>query len=342
MLSNNRVLIASIALLIAAFVAYLAYDSPNRFGAAVLAAARNHDTLRLQQLIDFPAVGDGLKSDLKPIMAQALNQQLASANAAVSGPVAAKVAVLAQGMVDTAVDQMVDQLVTPAALEQLIDDKPVQVSALGRQTAPLDEIFPKDRSGARFRVSRKYLAFSRFRFTLANAAGRSSVDIDLVRHGLVGWRVERVSPNISLADIGAGDAAVPTAAGEPPPPPPPPSGEAVASAAAAAQPPAEAAGLPTQIGQCVTTTVKQVSTRLEDTPGSGSEVTFANGGRQVSYDQVPDVDASQPGDGVKMCLVSLPQDCPPGDDRGRQYKTTNLRTGGAWTLPDSEHMCGGA
>jgi hypothetical protein len=112
--------------------------------------------------------------------------------------------------------------------------------------------------------------------------------------------------------------------------------------------PAVAAELPVRIGQCSTTTVKQVETRLVDgatnrpMPGSGSAIEFANGGYQVSYDQVPAVDRSRPGDPVAMCLVSVPRHCPPGDDRGRMYKTTNLRTRGSWTLPDAEHECGGA
>ncbi len=102
------------------------------------------------------------------------------------------------------------------------------------------------------------------------------------------------------------------------------------------------AASPTRIGQCVGTRVKEVGTRLENTPGSGSLVTFTNGGVQVSYDQVREVDELRRGDRVSMCLVSIPKDCPPGDDRGRTYKTTNKRTGQSWTLPDSEHMCGGA
>ena len=113
-------------------------------------------------------------------------------------------------------------------------------------------------------------------------------------------------------------------------------------------PPVLAAELPARIGQCSRTTVKQVEERLMDgatnqpTPGSGSAIEFANGGYQVSYEQMPAVDRSRPGDPVTMCLVSVPRDCPPGDDRGRMYKTTNLRTRGSWTLPDAEHQCGGA
>ncbi len=98
----------------------------------------------------------------------------------------------------------------------------------------------------------------------------------------------------------------------------------------------------TRVGQCVETRVKEVGNRLENTPGSGSLVTFMNGGVQVSYEQVPAVDESRPGDRVSLCLISIPKDCPPGDERGRSYKATNKRTGQSWTLPDAEHMCGGA
>jgi hypothetical protein len=342
MLNNNRVLIASGVALVLAIVAALAWSSPNRFGGAVMAAAKAHDTLRLQQLIDFPAVADGMKADLEPIMAQAIAQRLAASGASLSAPLAARVSAIAQAEVDAAIGQMVDQLATPLALEQLADDKTIQVTGLGRQATPIDDVFPKDATGGRFRVARRYLAWDRFRFTLSNLSARSSVDIDLVRQGLFGWRVERVSPRISLADIQGGDTATAPAAGPasdaaPPPPPPPPPGEAPAGAQAIA-----AAGLPTAVGQCATTTVKEITTRLDDTPGSGSAVSFANGGYQVSYDQVPEVDESRAGDGVTMCLVSLPQDCPAGDDRGKVYKSTNLRTGRNWTLPDAEHMCGGA
>ena len=69
---------------------------------------------------------------------------------------------------------------------------------------------------------------------------------------------------------------------------------------------------------------------------------FANGGYQVSYDTVPEIEESKKGDKVRMCLVSAPQDCPQGDARGKIYRTTNQRTKKSWKLPDSEHACGGA
>jgi len=109
---------------------------------------------------------------------------------------------------------------------------------------------------------------------------------------------------------------------------------------------ADMPGLPTRVGQCARTTIAEVTERLGDASGpiagSGSAVSFANGGHQVSYEQVAAVDQSHRGDPVRMCLVSLPRNCPPGDARGKIYKTTNLRTHGSWTLPDSQHSCGGA
>lgn len=100
--------------------------------------------------------------------------------------------------------------------------------------------------------------------------------------------------------------------------------------------------LPTRIGQCARTTISRVGTRLEGVAGSGSALQFANSGYQVSYEVVPAVGRSRVGDPVTMCLVSIPQDCPSGDTRGRIYRTTNLRTRESWQLPDSEHSCGGA
>jgi hypothetical protein len=105
--------------------------------------------------------------------------------------------------------------------------------------------------------------------------------------------------------------------------------------------PAQAGDLPGRVGECVTTAIKEVGTRL-GTPGSGSAVSFENGGSQVGYDTVAAIDRSRPGDPVRMCLVSIPKNCPKGDERGRLYRTTNLRTHQSWTLADSAHMCGGA
>ena len=79
-------------------------------------------------------------------------------------------------------------------------------------------------------------------------------------------------------------------------------------------------------------------------PDSGSAITFSNGGYQVSYEKIPAIHRSKLGDKVKVCLTYKPNcsHARRGDQRGRVYETTNLRTNERWALPDSSHMCGGA
>lgn len=103
-----------------------------------------------------------------------------------------------------------------------------------------------------------------------------------------------------------------------------------------------------KLGTCARTTIKELSQRLEDgrthrtIPNSGSAMVLNNGVYGVSYDQVAALNESKVGDPVYTCLVKLPRHCPPGDNRGKLYTTTNLRTEQSWTLPDAEHICGGA
>lgn len=106
--------------------------------------------------------------------------------------------------------------------------------------------------------------------------------------------------------------------------------------------------LPTHPGTCAWTKIKRLEHRLGEgkngpfLPDSGSAVEFTNGGSQVSYEELDAVHHSRVGDPVMMCLVSIPHPCPRGDNRGRVYTTTNLRTEESWTMADSEHRCGGA
>ena len=106
--------------------------------------------------------------------------------------------------------------------------------------------------------------------------------------------------------------------------------------------PAHAGPLPTKVGQCTTTKIKAIETRLEGVADSGDAVEYANKGYGVSYESVPALHSARAGDTVKLCLKSLPTDCPKGDDRGKVYKATDMRTHKSWELPDAEHMCGGA
>lgn len=106
--------------------------------------------------------------------------------------------------------------------------------------------------------------------------------------------------------------------------------------------------IPTVEGQCLNTAISKIGTRLidgitgENIEGSGSQVEYANGEHGTSYESVQSIENSKVGDTVNLCLVSIPKGCPIGDDRGYVYKATNVRTGEQWSLPNSEHGCGGA
>jgi hypothetical protein len=103
-----------------------------------------------------------------------------------------------------------------------------------------------------------------------------------------------------------------------------------------------AAKAPTKVGKCVATTIKEIGTRLEGVDDSGSAIFYATDTVGVSYDTIPGITHSRVGDKVELCLVSLPENCPAGDDRGKVYAAVNLRTQEFWELPDAEHKCGGA
>ncbi len=108
----------------------------------------------------------------------------------------------------------------------------------------------------------------------------------------------------------------------------------------------QAAPPPTRVGQCSETFVALVRARLfngvtgESIAGSGTSIQFTNGVYLHSHNNIATADASKPSDKVKMCLNSVPKNCPPGDNRGKFYKVVNYRTRGSFTMRDSNDPCG--
>jgi len=74
----------------------------------------------------------------------------------------------------------------------------------------------------------------------------------------------------------------------------------------------------------------------------GTYVQYQNGAEQIDAEWNAGVAHSKLGDPVRLCMVWKPKKCPPGDDRGRIYKATNLRTNETWQMSESWHSCGGA
>ena len=105
--------------------------------------------------------------------------------------------------------------------------------------------------------------------------------------------------------------------------------------------------LPTKLLSCGGATITQITGRLEGDKNfdTGAHVVLNNGGVTVTYQDDPTLLAireSKVGDHVLICLVYVPGNCPKGDDRGKVYTVTDLHTLRSWTLPESQHSCGGA
>ncbi len=117
-------------------------------------------------------------------------------------------------------------------------------------------------------------------------------------------------------------------------------------------------GLPILPGDCVTTKIVAKNTRFEGAiPGDiGGEISveLANGISlyltnipHLAGNVNPDAYMARTldfakGDTVRLCLVSLPEDCPPGDDRGKVYSVTNKKNQMSFIGVDAWHLCGGA
>ena len=106
--------------------------------------------------------------------------------------------------------------------------------------------------------------------------------------------------------------------------------------------------MPKKVGDCAVTHIAAITTRFgEPLDGRRSErgqrhrISPMGAAGLLRYGQARST-MPRSGDPVVMCLMSIPRDCPKGDDRGRVYYGLDVRTGGTWSLPDSQHMCGGA
>lgn len=107
------------------------------------------------------------------------------------------------------------------------------------------------------------------------------------------------------------------------------------------------------IPKCKLTRISEISSRLgeirngkfipDDPKKVGTSISYTNKVYGVSYDYVPAISVrSSVGDPIRLCLISYYAHCPKGDTRGKTYKAINLRTKETWTLPDAQHVCGGA
>lgn len=114
--------------------------------------------------------------------------------------------------------------------------------------------------------------------------------------------------------------------------------------------------LPAQVGACIESKIADKFFRLwafddpeipEEEYAIGKEIVLKlQDGMFLYTEHIGDTflasDNFAAGNPVQLCLVSLPTDCPPGDDRGKEYSLLDRRTGFSGIYIDSWHLCGGA
>jgi hypothetical protein len=106
---------------------------------------------------------------------------------------------------------------------------------------------------------------------------------------------------------------------------------------------------PTRLHECVKTKITGIHPRGwakgakgagPDDYQSGTIIEYSNGVAGVSYDiEETIINTAAVGDSVSLCLVAIPDYCPPGNQLGWVYEGTDQRTGLKWALSNSAHGC---
>ncbi|MDX7952537.1 hypothetical protein P7D22_15310 [Lichenihabitans sp. Uapishka_5] len=92
------------------------------------------------------------------------------------------------------------------------------------------------------------------------------------------------------------------------------------------------------IGDCVRTRVEAIGPQ----PGGAAAIHYADGVQQAYDGGMLGQAETRLGDPIQLCLVAFTRDCGTlisNDQPGRTYATGNLRTGAAWTAPDTRSSC---
>jgi len=309
-MGSSRIVAIPVAIVLAAFFAAYVW-SPFRAAAALGQAVRDGDRDSLSIQVDFPSVRESLKDQFVAQLVRQTDNKAFKKNPLIG---------LALMFLPTIANRIVDAVVTPDGIIALL-------------SRPMGGRSGRGQGKTKWNHNWHFIDLGHFK-TEYSEANEPSITFGLLfeRRGIFTWKLVRLDvPTDELAKRMEQS-----------------SDEGRADAGGATNAAAEQNGaLPGRVGGCSIVTVKQVGTRLQDAdgtpvPGSGSAIAYADGGSQVSYDTIDGIDHSKPGDAVRLCLVSIPERCPPGDSRGRIYAATNLRTHEQWTAADSEHSCGGA
>lgn len=210
MKQRSSILIGVAAAFVVSVAAYAL--SPLLAFNALNAAAKSGDRDRLEQVVDFPAVRENLKSQL----AAGLVKSISSDPEMRDNPFAAVGALLVPALTD----RMVDSVITPDGIAMVLSQG--KVSAPGGEptagTAPT-------KAAANLQTKLSYRTLNRFRAELHRRDQPGvTLALTLERRGLFGWKLVRIdippslfNPTPPKASVSVADAGPPAALASPAP-----------------------------------------------------------------------------------------------------------------------------
>ena len=192
MTRSNRILIGAGIGLAIAFLVGAYFASPMIALQGLTAAAKSGDRAKLERGVDFPAVRESLKSQLKA----AMNHQISADPALRDNPFAA----FGQLLLGAAVDKAVDTYATPDAIANMvatnrapdkISSEPAAPAGPASETPPA-QVETKEKSRAEAHYA--YQDLNHFHATYRDADTKPGDDFGLVmeRRGLFTWKLVRI------------------------------------------------------------------------------------------------------------------------------------------------------
>ncbi len=171
---------------------------------ALKAAAKSGDRDRIEEIVDFPAVRDSLKSQLAANLVKSMRTDPEMRD----NPLAAMGALLAPAIID----RMVESIVTADGVAMLLSEG--KVSASSRQHLDGAGAAPADDS-TKLETTLSYKTLDRFRADLRRSdQANTTLSLTLERRGLFGWKLVRIDipPSLferttSTESVSAADAA---------------------------------------------------------------------------------------------------------------------------------------
>jgi hypothetical protein len=187
-MKRNHLIAAGVAILLLALAGYFA--SPLLALHGLRDAMKKGDPDRLEQLVDFPRVREGLKADMTAMMIA----QMQSDPEMRDNPFAAIGLAIAPGLVNN----MVDAVVTPATFSRLASARsfeavaaetpqPDAPAALRPAATPAPAPTPHQASIDEAKYAYAYAGLNRFR-----ATAQDGPTLMLDRNGLFSWRLVKV------------------------------------------------------------------------------------------------------------------------------------------------------